>query len=517
MVSLNAKKEELVLVIDFGGQFNQLIARRVREAHVYCEMVPYTTTVEEIKEKQPKAIIFSGGPSSVYGPKAPGVDPAIYELGLPILGICYGMQLMAKDLGGQVEPASATREFGQTKLSLLSQDALMAGLPDTQEVWMSHGDKISQPPAGFTVTSRTASSPVASMSSAEKGLYGLQFHPEVKHTVYGQAMLEHFLFDVCKLKGDWTTDSFIESELSRIRSLVGDRQVLCALSGGVDSAVAALLVSRAIKDKLTCVFVDHGLLRKGEAEQVEKTFKGEFGLNLICVDARKRFLDKLKGVADPEKKRKVIGEEFIRVFEEEARKLGDIDFLVQGTLYSDVIESGTETAATIKSHHNVGGLPEDMAFDLIEPLRTIFKDEVRLVGEALGMPKDIVWRQPFPGPGLGIRVLNEVTPERLSILQEADHIVTSEIAAAGLEKEVWQYFAVLPNMKSVGVMGDERTYAYTIIVRAVTSTDAMTADWAQLPYDLLQKISLRIVNEVPHVNRVAYDITSKPPATIEWE
>lgn len=509
-------KEELVLVLDFGGQYNQLIARRVREANVYCEMLPYFTPLETILEKKPKGIIFSGGPSSVYGKGAPRIDQKLYTSGIPILGICYGMQLMAHDLGGQVEQAQA-REYGKTRLEVVAEDPLMRGLPKEQQCWMSHGDYIKIPPPGFIVTAKTAYSPVSAMADSDRKLYGVQFHPEVVHTPYGQDMLKHFLYDVCKCTGEWSMTSFIQEEVETIRAQVGDRKVLCALSGGVDSAVAALLVHKAIGDQLTCVFVNHGLLRKGEAEQVQETFRGRFGLNLIYVDAVKRFLDKLQGVEDPERKRKIIGEEFIRVFEEEARKLGQIDYLVQGTLYSDVIESGTETAATIKSHHNVGGLPEDMHFELIEPLRSLFKDEVRAVGEELGLPPGIVWRQPFPGPGLGIRILGAITEEKLEILREADAIVREEIQAAGLGKEVWQYFAVLPNMRSVGVMGDERTYAYTVVIRAVTSHDAMTADWARLPYELLEKMSSRIVNEVKHVNRVAYDITSKPPATIEWE
>lgn len=515
---MNHKEEqELVLVLDFGGQYNQLIARRVRECNVYCEMLPYTTPLETIKKMKPKGIIFSGGPSSVYGKCAPRCDTAIYDSGIPILGICYGMQLMAHDLGGVVEKATS-REYGKTKLTVVdNRDPIFKGQPSDQQCWMSHGDYIKEPPPGFKITAKTVYAPVAAMSDPEKKLYGVQFHPEVGHTPLGQDMLRNFLFNVCGCTGQWSMGSFVEREIARIKNLVGDQKVLCGLSGGVDSSVAALLVHKAVGDQLIAVFVDHGLLRKGEAEQVVATFKEQFYLNLIHVDARERFLTKLKGITDPERKRKIIGEEFIRVFEEEARKLGHVPFLVQGTLYSDVIESGTETAATIKSHHNVGGLPEDMEFKLIEPLRWLFKDEVRLVGEELGMPDEIVWRQPFPGPGLAIRILGEVTEEKLEILREADSIVVEEIKQAGLYKDIWQSFAVLPSMKSVGVMGDERTYAYPIVLRAVTSNDAMTADWARLPYELLERIATRIVNECNHVNRVVYDITSKPPGTIEWE
>jgi len=508
--------QEVVLVLDFGGQYNQLIARRVREAHVYSEMISYKTSVEEIKARKPKGIIFSGGPASVNQANAPKVDPEIYNLGIPILGICYGMQLMTVQLGGSVEHSEAS-EYGKAILTADQATDLWKDLGGERPCWMSHGDSVQTLPEGFVVAAHTAHTPVAAMMDEKRHFYGVQFHPEVKHTPDGQKMLEKFLYDICNCVGDWTMESFIELQVAEIRSKVGNRRVLCALSGGVDSSVAAALVHKAVGDQLTCVFVDHGFMRKNEAEQVKKVFTEQFQLNLVFVDARERFVKKVEGVSDPETKRKAIGNEFIRVFETEASKLGQVDFLVQGTLYPDIVESGTETAETIKSHHNVGGLPEDMQFELVEPLRMLFKDEVRELGAELGMSEEIVWRQPFPGPGLAIRILGEITREKLDILREADDIIIEEIRRSGMYRDLWQSFAVLPSIKSVGVMGDGRTYEYPIILRAVTSEDAMTADWARLPYDLLHNISSRVVNEVKGVNRVVYDITSKPPGTIEWE
>jgi GMP synthase (glutamine-hydrolysing) len=508
--------KELVVVLDFGGQYNQLIARRVRELSVYSEMFPYDIPFEELEAKKPQAIILTGGPASVHLEGAPMCDERIFEMGIPVLGICYGMQLMAYKLGGSVEH-STVREYGRTAIEIEVNSPLFKGVSPETQAWMSHGISITSTPAGFEIIARTSSCPIASMSHRERGLYGVQFHPEVKHTPEGQKVLANFLFDICGLKGDWNLSDFIEDTVREIRQKAGDKKVLCALSGGVDSSVAATLVNKAVGSQLTCVYVDNGLMRKNESQQVIETFRDRLAMNLIFVDAGERFLSKLTGVTDPERKRKIIGEEFIRVFEAEARKLGEVDFLVQGTIYPDIVESGTKTAQTIKSHHNVGGLPEDMQFSLIEPLRLLFKDEVRVIGEKLGIPHDIVWRQPFPGPGLGVRVLEEITAEKVHILQEADYIVREEIARAGLDSQIWQYFAVLPPIRSVGVMGDERTYAHPIIIRAVTSDDAMTADWAHIPYEVLDIMARRIVNEVKGVNRVAYDITSKPPGTIEWE
>ncbi|MGI6420771.1 MAG: glutamine-hydrolyzing GMP synthase [Syntrophomonadaceae bacterium] len=510
-------KKELVLVLDFGGQYNQLIARRVRELSVYSEMVPFNISYEEVLAKQPRGIILSGGPESVHVENAPTCDPRIFEMGVPVLGICYGMQLLAQHFGGQVA-GGQLREYGRSILQITRpEDMLFKGLELDMQVWMSHGDSIKELPEGFQATARTSNCPFAAISNPERGLYGVQFHPEVKHTLLGMEILGKFLFEVCGLKAEWNLGDFIGETVEEIRCQVGERKVLCALSGGVDSSVAATLVHRAVGDQLICVFVDNGLMRKGEPEQVVKTFRDQMKMNLVAVDARERFINKLAGEKDPERKRKIIGEEFIRVFEEEKNKLGDIEYLVQGTIYPDIIESGTSTAHTIKSHHNVGGLPEDMDFKLIEPLRLLFKDEVRLLGEKLGIPHEILWRQPFPGPGLGVRVLEEVSWEKLELLKEADAIVREEIKKAGLENDIWQAFAVLPPVRSVGVMGDARTYAYPVIIRAVVSDDAMTAEWAHLPYELLDTMARRIVNEVQGINRVAYDITSKPPGTIEWE
>jgi GMP synthase (glutamine-hydrolysing) len=508
----------MILVLDFGGQYSQLIARRVRECRVFSEMIPYDTPVEEIERRNPEGIILSGGPNSVYGEGAPRVDDALFDLDTPMLGICYGMQHMALSLGGEVG-AVQIREYGRSDLIIKGHDGLFAGTPDEQKAWTSHGDAVFAAPEGFEVTAETPSVPIIAFEepTLRGGRFGVQFHPEVRHTEYGMEILKNFLFEACGCKPDWTPVNIITDAVERIREQVGDRKAICGLSGGVDSSTAAMLVHRAIGDNLTCVFVDHGLLRQNEAEQVVEAFGENSEVPLVHVNSKGRFLDKLAGVTDPEAKRKIIGEEFIRTFEEEARGIEDATFLVQGTLYSDVIESGTRDAAKIKSHHNVGGLPEVMDLDLVEPLRNLFKDEVRVVAAELGMPERLVWRQPFPGPGLAIRVIGDVTAERLEILRRADAVLQEEIRSAGLYRDLWQSFAVLPAIHSVGVMGDARTYAYPVIIRAVTSDDAMTADWARLPYDLLEKISNRIINEVSGVNRVALDITSKPPGTIEWE
>jgi GMP synthase (glutamine-hydrolysing) len=515
-VSEPGPEERPVLVLDLGGQYAQLIARRVREARVYSELVSHRISAAEARARRPRALILSGGPASVYADGAPRIDAELFSLGVPTLGICYGMQLMAQELGGSVERTGVS-EFGKTAVRVGGR--LGEGLPEDQTAWMSHRDSVAAPPEGAQVTASSPAASIAAFEDPERRLYGVQFHPEVVHTPHGQDLLKNFLYEVADAPPTWTAAAVIEEQVERIRAQVGSERILCALSGGVDSAVAALLVHKAVGDQLVCVFVDHGLLRKNEAAQVVETFEGHFHVPLVHVSAEERFLARLDGVSDPEQKRKAVGEEFIRVFEEESARLGKIRFLVQGTLYSDVIESGGDdaVAAKIKSHHNVGGLPEDMEMELVEPLRQLFKDEVRRVGEELGLPEAMVWRQPFPGPGLAIRIIGEVNHERLEILREADAILQEEVRRAGLYRELWQSFTVLPAIRSVGVQGDERTYGYPIVIRAVTSDDAMTADWARLPYDLLETISSRIVNEVPAVNRVVLDITSKPPSTIEWE
>ena len=509
---------EEVLVLDFGGQYSQLIARRIRECGVFAELLPASTSIEDIESRSPKALVLSGGPASVYDPGAPDFPEKLTRLGIPVLGICYGMQAMAHALGGKVKGADAG-EFGRTDLTVTGDGGvLLGGLPTEQTCWMSHRDSVFEAPEGFTPIASTPGSPVAALESAEKKLYGIQFHPEVVHTPYGTEVLKRFLREVAECEEQWSAASVVTEQVAAIREQIGEGKAICGLSGGVDSSVAAKLVHEAIGDRLTCVFVDHGLMRMNEAEQVVEDFQ-HFGIPLVHVDAEERFLTKLAGVTDPETKRKIIGEEFIRVFEEEASRIEGADFLVQGTLYSDVIESGgSDHAATIKSHHNVGGLPEDIEFELVEPLRMLFKDEVRAVGTELELPDRMVWRQPFPGPGLGIRIVGgEVNKERLDILRQADHILHEEVGGANMYRDLWQFFCVLPVIRSVGVQGDGRTYAYPVIIRAVTSKDAMTADWARIPYDVLEKVSNRIINECTGVNRVAYDITSKPPGTIEWE
>ncbi|MCU0274249.1 MAG: glutamine-hydrolyzing GMP synthase [Acidimicrobiales bacterium] len=509
-------EHDTVLVVDFGAQYAQLIARRVREAHVYSEIVPNSISAAEVEARKPTAVILSGGPKSVHVEGAPTLDPGVYDLGIPILGICYGAQLIAQQLGGRVD-RTGRGEYGRAMLTVTDPGTLLAGLPETQPVWMSHFDAVVDAPAGFTVCASTPDAPVAVLEHPGRGIYGVQFHPEVVHSPHGSEVLHRFLFDAAGCEPNWTMSSVIDTQVAAVRAQVGGGRAICGLSGGVDSAVAAALVHKAIGHKLTCVFVDTGLMRAGEAEQVVDTFQRHQRMELIHVRAGDRFFERLAGVVDPEAKRKAIGELFIRVFEDAAGGVEDARFLVQGTLYPDVIESGTSDAAKIKSHHNVGGLPDDMQFELVEPLRALFKDEVRKVGSELGLPDEIVWRQPFPGPGLGVRIIGEVTPDKVATLQAADAIVREEIRAAGLERDIWQAFAVLPDIRTVGVMGDERTYAHPIIVRAVTSEDAMTADWARLPYEVLETIASRVINEVPGVNRVAYDITSKPPGTIEWE
>ena len=519
-ISTEMTNVEKIIVLDYGSQYNQLITRRIREFGVFSELMSHRITAEEVKAMNPKGIILSGGPNSVYDEGAFSIDPKIFELGIPVLGICYGMQLITYNLGGKVEPAK-NREYGQATLEVTSDDAvLFAGTPKEQTVWMSHGDLVTQVPEGFERVGTSKDCPIAAIQDTNRNFYGIQFHAEVRHSEYGNELLRHFALNVCQCKGDWTMDNFIDMQVAKIREQVGDKKVLLGLSGGVDSSVVGVLLQKAIGDQLTSIFVDHGLLRKDEGEQVMEALGGKFGLNIIKVDARNRFLNKLAGVSDPEKKRKIIGNEFVYVFDDEATKLAGkegISFLAQGTLYTDVIESGTETAQTIKSHHNVGGLPEDMQFELIEPLNTLFKDEVRELGTQLGMPDSIVWRQPFPGPGLGIRVIGEITEEKLEIVRESDAILREEIANAGLDRDIWQYFTVLPGIRSVGVMGDGRKYDWVVSLRAVETIDFMTAHWAHLPYDLLGRVSNRIINEVDGISRVVYDVSGKPPATIEWE
>lgn len=506
-----------IIVLDFGSQYNQLITRRLRDFGIYSELLPHDLSLEKIKQINPKGIIFSGGPNSIYDENALKVDPEIFTLGIPILGICYGMQLMSYYLNGKVEKA-ANSEYGKADIQVEDTNSvLFSGLPENEYVWMSHGDLVKQVPSGFETIASSKNCPIAAIANEQRKFYGIQFHAEVRNTEYGLDILRNFAFKVCKAQANWSMADFIELEIANIRQTVGNKKVILGLSGGVDSSVTATLLHKAIGQQLTAIFVDHGMLRKNEGDEVMAALKQDLGVNIIRVNAQERFLTKLKGVTDPEQKRKIIGKEFIEVFNEEAQKMHDVDFLAQGTLYTDVIESGTNTAQTIKSHHNVGGLPKDMHFKLIEPLRKLFKDEVRQLGEELGLPHDLVWRQPFPGPGLGIRVLGEVTASKLELVRESDAILRAEIKKAGLEEEVWQYFTVLPGIKSVGVMGDGRTYDYTIGIRAVTSIDGMTADFARLPWDVLQKVSTRIINEVDNVNRVVYDVTSKPPSTIEWE
>lgn len=515
------RTRDTIVVLDFGAQYSLLIARRVRECHVYCEILPFSTPAAKIRELAPKGIILSGGPASVYGERAPRPDPALFELSVPVLGICYGMQLMAHIMGGTVE-RSDRREYGKAELQIRTYEDLFKGLEPTLDhetfvAWMSHGDSVKQPPAGFDVIAETENTPVAAIRNERLGMYGVQFHPEVVHTQRGRELLRNFVVDICGCRADWTMGSYIDQAVADIKDRVGDGHAVCGLSGGVDSTTAAVLVHKAMGDRLTSIFVDHGLLRHGEVEDVLSICRDDYGMNVVLVEARERFLRRLEGVTDPERKRKIIGEEFIRVFEEEAVRLGHMDYLVQGTLYPDVIESGSETAAVIKSHHNVGGLPDDMKLRLLEPLRMLFKDEVRVLALELGLPDEIVWRQPFPGPGLAVRIIGEITEEKLEVLRAADHIVTSEVRRSGAHKGLWQYFAALTDLRTVGVMGDERTYGRMVAVRAVTSEDGMTADWARLPHELLDRIARRIVNEVKDVSRVVYDITSKPPGTIEWE